>query len=162
HSLAGWLAIVRQRGQQELASVLPEETSGLAQALLLGDGAPMTNADWMKYIRTGVIHVLAISGQHLVVLALFLWWTLRILGLRQRKGAIVVALVLLGYALLPGGRPPALRSAVTVCAACGGLILRRRTHAANLFALAWIVVALVDPTDLFPPAVCCLSFLWRC
>jgi competence protein ComEC len=157
-SVGGWLAVVRQRGQQELARALPDETAGVAQALLLGDGAPMTNADWSKYIRTGVIHVLAISGQHLVVLALFLWWALRLAGVGQRRGALCVALILLGYSLLTGGRPPALRSAVTVCAACGALILRRRTHAFNLFALAWLVVALVDPTDLFGTG-CLLSFL---
>ncbi|MGH7223894.1 MAG: ComEC/Rec2 family competence protein, partial [Gemmataceae bacterium] len=64
----------------------------------------------------------------------------------------------LGYALLTGGRPPALRSAVAVCAVCGGLMLRRRVLPANLFALSWIAVALVNPTDLFS-AGCLLSFL---
>ncbi len=150
--------MLRYRGQRELARTLPPETAGLAQALLLGEGSPLTSADWLKYVRTGVIHVLAISGQHLVVLALFLWWTLRALGVRQRHGAGVVAVFLLLYALLTGGRPPALRSAVTVCAACLGLMLRRRTHSANLFALAWLVVALLNPADVFGSG-CLLSFL---
>jgi competence protein ComEC len=69
-----------------------------------------------------------------------------------------VAAVLLGYALLTGGRPPALRSAVAVCAVCGGLILRRRVLPANLFALSWLAVALLNPTDLFTSG-CLLSFL---
>jgi len=150
--------VIRERGQRELASALPPETAGLAQALLLGEGSPLTSADWMKYVRTGVIHVLAISGQHLVVLALFLWWTLRAFGVRQRHGAAVVAVFLLAYALLTGGRPPALRSAVSGCAACLGLMLRRRTHPANLFALAWLAVALLNPGDLFGSG-CLLSFL---
>ena len=42
---------------------LPEEYAGLATALLLGDGAALNRDDWDRYIRTGVIHVLAISGQ---------------------------------------------------------------------------------------------------
>jgi competence protein ComEC len=45
-----------------------------------------------------------------------------------------------------------------VCAACGGLILRRRTPPANFFALAWLTIALLNPTDLFT-AGCLLSFL---
>jgi competence protein ComEC len=118
----------------------------------------MTRAEWDKYLRTGVIHVLAISGQHLVILATFLWFVLPRLGVRQRHAAWIVALVVLGYALLTGGRPPALRSAVVVCAVCGALILRRRVLPANLFALSWIAVALVNPTDLFA-AGCLLSFL---
>jgi competence protein ComEC len=67
-------------------------------------------------------------------------------------------LALFASALLTGGRPPALRSAVTVAAACGALVLRRRTLPANLFALAWLVVALVNPADLFTIG-CLLSFL---
>ncbi|MEZ6143817.1 MAG: ComEC family competence protein, partial [Zavarzinella sp.] len=37
----------------------------VAIALLLGDGTAMSQDEWQQYIRTGVIHVLAISGQHL-------------------------------------------------------------------------------------------------
>jgi competence protein ComEC len=157
-SIEGWLAVIRGRGQRTLRETLPEHLQGLASALLLGEDASMTPGQWDKYIRTGVIHVLAISGQHLVILAGFLWFALPRLGVRQRHGAWIVAVVVLGYALLTGGRPPALRSAVAVCAVCGGLILRRRVLPANLFALSWIAVALVNPTDLFT-AGCLLSFL---
>jgi competence protein ComEC len=154
----GWLMVVRGWGQNILGELLPARTRGVAMALLLGEGAPMTQDDWDKYLRTGVIHVLAISGQHLVVLAAFFWLLLPRLGVRQWHAAVAVALFLLAYALLTGGRPPALRSAVVVCAACGGLVLRRRTLPANLFALAWLVVALLNPADLFT-AGCQLSFL---
>ncbi len=157
-SPGGWLAVLRGRGQQILRENLPERTEGIAGALILGEGSTMTRADWDKYIRTGVIHVLAISGQHLVIIAAFLWLLLPRLGVRQRHAAWIVALVLLGYALLTGGRPPALRSAVIVCAVCGGLILRRRVLPANLFALSWLAIALLNPTDLFTSG-CLLSFL---
>jgi competence protein ComEC len=154
----GWLAVLRGWGQRQLAEYLPPRTRGVGIALLLGEGAPMTRDDWDKYLRTGVIHVLAISGQHLVVLAAFAWCLLPRLGVRQRHAAVLVAAFLLVYALLTGGRPPALRSAVAVCAVCGALVLRRRVLPANLFALAWLVVALLNPADLFS-AGCQLSFL---
>ena len=157
-SFTGWLAVIRGRGQRIVRETLPPHLEGLASALLLGEDSLMSRTEWDKYIRTGVIHVLAISGQHLVILAGFLWFMLPRLGVRQWQGAWIVALVVLSYALLTGGRPPALRSAVAVCAVCGGLILRRRVLPANLFALSWIAVALVNPTDLFS-AGCLLSFL---
>jgi competence protein ComEC len=157
-SLQGWLAVIRGRGQQILRQSLPPHQEGLASALLLGEDASMTRAEWDKYIRTGVLHVLAISGQHLVILAGFLWFVLPRLGVRQRHAAWIVALVVLAYSLLTGGRPPALRAAVAVCAVCGGLILRRRVLPANLFALSWIAVALVNPADLFTIG-CLLSFV---
>jgi competence protein ComEC len=158
HSFFGWLAVLRGWGQRQLAEALPAPQSGLAMALLLGEGSTMTARDWDTYIRTGVIHVLAISGQHLVVLAAFLWWLPRLLGVRRRQAAWLVALFLLTYSLLVGGRPPVMRSAVMVCVACGGLILRRPVLTVNSFALSWLIVGLLNPTDWFTIG-CQLSFL---
>jgi competence protein ComEC len=157
-SAIGWLAMIRGWGQSVIHETLPPSTSPVVAALLLGEGAPMRHEDWQKYIRTGVIHVLAISGQHLMILALFLGWALRLSNLRQRHVALIVAGVLLSYALITGMRPPALRASVTVCAASAALIFRRHTMAANLLALAWLVVILIKPTDLFN-AGCQFSFL---
>ncbi len=157
-SFDGWLAAIRGGGRRILCEALPERLHGLATALLLGEESILTRAEWDKYLRTGIVHVLAISGQHLVILAGFLWFFLPRLGVRQRYGAWLVALVVLGYALLTGGRPPALRSAVVVCAVCGALLLRARVLPVNLFALSWIAVLLVNPTDLFTTG-CLLSFL---
>src|SRR5262249_37394722 len=58
---------------------------------------------------------------------------------------------LLGYALLTGGRPPVMRSAWMVLALCGGMIVQRPVLPANSFALAWLIVAAVNPTDIFTP-----------
>jgi competence protein ComEC len=157
-SPARMFPLVRGWGQQVLQETLPKECAGVAVALVLGDGSAMASSDWEKYVRTGVIHVLAISGQHLTILALFLWFVCRPIGWKRRHCALFIALFLLGYSLLAGGRPPVMRSAITVCAFALGLTLRRRTLAANSFALAWIVVAILNPTDIFNVG-CQLSFL---
>src|SRR4051794_5733514 len=67
----GWLAVVRGWGNATCRDLAPYDA--VAAALLLGESSAMTGEHWDKYQRTGVIHVLAISGQHLVVLAAFLW-----------------------------------------------------------------------------------------
>jgi competence protein ComEC len=156
--LSGWLAAIGRWCTQVLDEALPPEQAAVARALLLGDSSAMTGADWDKYLNTGVIHVLAISGQHLVVLGGFLWLVFRLMGVRRRRGGIVVALFLLGYALLVGARPPVMRAAWTVAVLCGGLILRRPVMPANSFALAWLLVAALNPTDIFNTG-CQLSFL---
>jgi competence protein ComEC len=82
----------------------------------------------------------------------------RFLPLRRRYTAVGIAVFLVGYALLAGGRPPILRAAVMVCAATGGLVLRRPTMPANTFALSWLSVGLLNPSDLSDTG-CQLSFL---
>ena len=59
---------------------------------------------------------------------------------------------------MTGARPSAIRAAVMVCVVCGGIILRRPVVMANVFAFAWLVVLVVNPTDPFT-AGCQLSFL---
>lgn len=155
--LFGRLAMLRGWGDRALRRELPDE-SGIAAALLLGDTTALDREEWDAFVRTGVIHVLAISGQHLVILGGFLWVLLRICGVRTRHAAWAVAALLLTYALLTGARPSAVRAAVMVCAVCGGLILRRRVVPPNTLALAWLVVVAVNPADPFT-AGCQLSFL---
>jgi competence protein ComEC len=156
-SLFGWLAVLRGWGQRTLERDLSTQHE-VAAALLLGEGSAMTGEAWEQYMRTGVIHVLAISGQHLVVLAGFLWLLTRILGVRRRRAALVIAVLLIGYALLTGGRPPVMRAAWVVAAFAGGILLQRPVSHANTFALGWIGVIVLNPTDIFS-AGCQLSFL---
>lgn len=157
-SLFGMLGVVRGWGTRSLQAYLPPDESGLAAALLLGDNDALDRSEWDVYVRTGVIHVLAISGQHLVILAGFAWWVFRLLGVRRRHGAWFVIALMIAYTLLTGARPSATRAAVMVCAMCGAVILRRRTIPANTFALAWIIVIIANPTDPFTIG-CQLSFL---
>jgi competence protein ComEC len=157
-SIKGRLAVTRAWGQQKLQETLSDDYSPVATALLLGEGSTMTREDWEKYIRTAIIHVLAISGQHLAILAAILWVMFKCLGIRRRQVAWLVVGFLLSYALLTGGRPPAMRAAVMICACCLAIYLRRPGLSVNTLALAWIVVALINPTDLFT-AGCQLSFL---
>ena len=159
--LVSWFGALRSRTHAILDTALPPATAGLARVLLLGDSAPLRREDWGRYTRTGIVHILAISGQHLVILASFLWWTLRRLGIQQRVIALVVALTLLGYTLLTGARPPAMRAAVIAAAACGSIVLTRPVNAVNLTALAWLTVGVLHPPDLADTG-CQLSFWAAC
>ena len=145
----GWLGVLRGWGTRAFRESLPADESGLAAALLLGDTTALDREEWDAYVRTGVVHVLAISGQHLVILAGFVWFVLKVFGVRRRYGAVVVIAVMLGYAFLTGGRPSAVRAAVMVCAYCGVIISRRPLNMANTFALAWLVIVALNPTDPF-------------
>jgi competence protein ComEC len=155
---SGWLAMARSWCQDVIAGQIPEKVAGVAGALLVGEGTGMTGDDWDKYVRTGVIHVLAISGQHLVVLGSFVAALVPLCGVSRRRSMMAVAVFLFLYALLTGGRPPVMRAAWAVLACSFGIWLQRLVFPANTFALGWIGVILVSPTDIFNIG-CQLSFL---
>lgn len=148
----GWrrvLSTLHGWGQRGISETLSPSESAVGSALLLGDNAAMSADEWDRYVRTGVVHVLAISGQHLVILGAVLWFVLRLLGVRRRTAAVIVAVTLLTYAMMTGFRPSAVRAAIIACSVCGGILIRATPLPANTFALAWLVVLAINPTDLF-------------
>ena len=147
-TLNGTLAAIRRHATAVIDSALPPAEAGLARALLLGDGTAMERAEWDGYVRTGVVHVLAISGQHLVILAWFVWTACRVLGVPRRTTTMTVMGLVMAYAVVTGLRPSAVRAAVMVAVMCLSLIRRKPMNAANAFALAWLVVVALDPVDL--------------
>jgi competence protein ComEC len=155
----GWLGALHGWCQRQLKdSIRDEKEAGLAMALFLGKGAELTPSDWNKFSRNGVIHVLVISGQHMVVLAYLLWKLPRMLGVRRRYAALIVVAVLMVYSLFVGAGPPVLRASVTVSILCFGYFLCRPTTPANSLAAAWLAIVAVNPTQVFNHG-CQLSFL---
>ncbi|HSQ55410.1 MAG TPA: DNA internalization-related competence protein ComEC/Rec2, partial [Gemmata sp.] len=157
-SLLGWFSVLRGWGTRTLQEHLPPDDAGLAAALLIGDTAAFDRDGWDSYLRTGVVHVLAISGQHLAVIAAFAWFVLFAFGVRRKHSAWIVAVLMIAYALLTGWKPSAVRAAVMVCVVCLAIVARRPRSAANAFALGWLVVIAFEPSDPFT-AGCQLSFL---
>lgn len=141
------LARIRAACIQHIQENLSARNAVLARALLLGDRSAMDREDWNRFARTGVVHVLAISGQHLLILAGFVWVLLRLANIPTRRGIWVVIILVVSYAILTGLRPSALRAAVMVTTACLALSVRRPVPRANLLALAFLAVVAWDPVD---------------
>lgn len=152
------LAKIKSYASALLLNNLPEKEGPLAEALLLGDSPLLHHSEWDKFKNTGVLHVLAISGQHLAILGGTLAWVLRALRFKPSSIALIVTVFLFVYALLTGGRPSAMRAAIMVGCFSIGTILRRPTPAIHAMASAWVILAFIQPWDLFTPG-CILSFL---
>jgi competence protein ComEC len=152
------LTWLRRSANQTIREHLHPREAATASALLLGDGSALERSEWDAYVRTGVVHALAISGQHLAVLAGFLWFALRALRISPRSRAIGVLVIVVGYTLLTGLRPSGVRACIMVASLSLGYCLRRPIMPANSFALGWIAVIVLNPTDIFSLG-CQLSFL---
>lgn len=156
-SATGWLGRLHQECKQTLEENLSLEPA-LAAALLLGDGSGMSRSEWDKFLQSGVVHALAISGQHLVVLALFLGFLRKLFFMPLVPATVGIVMILFAYALLTGGRPPAVRAAWMVLVGCLAILGRRCPTPLNTLAFAWLGVLAANPADIFQTG-CQLSFL---
>ncbi len=154
------LETIKDWAEQRLEKCIGAENpeSNLAKALILGDTQTVDLNDWDKFKKTGTIHALAISGQHLVIAGALVGILLTFLGFPPRPSLIISTLFVVFYAVLTGAAPSANRAAIMAVAFAWTLLIRRRTSILNIIALAWILVCLVQPSDLATPG-CQLSFL---
>lgn len=143
------LALLRDPCHDLLWSYLRERQAGLASALLLGGREHM---DWERteaFVTTGTVHLLAISGVHVGILAYGFWWVARLLALRRRVAIGSVMTFVTAYALLTDAGPPVVRAAILVVAYCLARLAARRSAGFNALAAAGVAILAWNPTALF-------------
>ncbi len=144
-----WLAAMRRSCANVLRRRLPAGQSALAEAVLLGARERIDDDEKLTFVETGTVHLLAISGLHVGILAGALWFILRRTPLPPRVCVALVAILALGYMLLTDARPPVVRATVLVLVYCASLYFRRPAAGFNSLAAAALVVVAINPADLF-------------
>lgn len=128
-----------------------ERSRALLAVLLLGQREQGIEQIEGPFARMGLVHVLAISGFHLAVLAWAVLWLVRLTGERGRLEGLAVGGVVLVYLVLVPAEAPVLRCGVTVLAFLVIHASGRRYDRLN--TLAWVAIGLLmwRPTDLWSP-----------
>ncbi|MGQ0544366.1 MAG: DNA internalization-related competence protein ComEC/Rec2, partial [Betaproteobacteria bacterium] len=129
--------------------------AGILAALAIGDQRSISGEEWRLFNRTGVTHLMSISGLHVTLvsglaawLAGALWRRAPPLALRlpARKAAAATAIAAaLGYTLLSGFAVPAQRTFWMVTVVALALWSGRIASPWRTLALALAVVVLADP-----------------
>lgn len=157
-SLTNAIDAVRARAKQLVRSLVGPERAGLAAAILLGAREGLPYEETERYLETGTVHVLVVSGMNVAILAAGLLGLMQVGWLSRRVGLLLIIAVVVGYALLAEAQPPVVRAAVLAVLMCVAAWTGRRGVAFNsLFAAALAVLA-INPNDLFRPGPQ-LSFL---
>ncbi len=135
--------------------------AGVLTALAIGDQSSIPQAQWQVFTRTGVNHLMSISGLHITMLsglgfALAYWlWRRSVrltLLLPARKAAALIALlVALAYALLSGFAVPAQRTVYMVGAVAIALWLNRNFSLGQILSFALLGVLIPDPWSIMSP-----------
>lgn len=134
---------------------------GVLSALAIGDQGSIPAEQWQVFTRTGVNHLMSISGLHITMLsgmafALAYWlWRRSVyltLWLPARKAAALAGLLAaIIYALLSGFGVPAQRTVYMLGTVAATLWLSRNIALSQLLAVALMVVLLFDPWAVIAP-----------
>ena len=89
---------------------LPEKEAALMQTILLGEKESLDSEIKELYQRSGIAHILAISGLHVSVLGMGLYRLLRKIGVPVKGAALLSMLLLLFYGAMTGFSVSAMRA----------------------------------------------------
>ncbi len=152
----------RARFAEAATRELSPRQAGLVRAIGAGDRGSVDSATSDAFARSGLAHLLSVSGLHLAVIALGAYRVLRWLLARwdrvalrtePRRVAAAAAIPLtLLYAVATGADVPIVRSALAAALALAGVLLDRETDTLNGVALAAIAVLAVEPGALLDPS----------
>lgn len=137
---------LRQGVEEILDEAPPGPGAALARALILGDLSRLAPEVVRGLRRSGLGHLLALSGLHLGLAAALAWLLAAVLRLPPRIRWLLVGLTVTLYLLLAGPRPSLLRAAVLVAAGTAALALERPPAPANALGLAMGLLVLHRPS----------------
>ncbi|MFL9610931.1 DNA internalization-related competence protein ComEC/Rec2 [Methylobacillus sp. Pita2] len=156
HRPAYWVDMVRESVSRRMADVLQDRPyAGVLMALAIGEDDAISQQDWQVFRRTGIIHLVSISGLHITMLSgmvyamvFGIWrrvpyWTLRWPARKAGLAAGVVTAVV--YSLVAGFSIPTQRTLYMLSVIALAFWSGRRVSIGRVLLLSLLVVVLIDP-----------------
>lgn len=144
------IEVWRYQIKQKFDQLFPYPENTLASALLLGvrKGIPTEIRD--AFVKTGTVHLLAISGLNVTLMIGCLYGLMRLSGFLPRKWTAVIAILAsFFYAGLAGANPPVIRATIMVFLALLGVCIEKDSNFLNSLLIAFFLILLVNPESLF-------------
>jgi competence protein ComEC len=159
--VAAAISGLRQAIAARIAGVLSGEAAALAQALIMGERASISEQTQAALTNSGLAHVVSISGFHMALTAGSAFWLFRA-GLAFFPGLALVfpikiwaALAALAvasfYLMISGGGVPAVRSYIMVAIMFGAYVLNRPALSLRNLALSALLILAITPESLADP-----------
>jgi competence protein ComEC len=137
---------IRERGSEGLGQGMPPREAELARGFVLGEDDGIDEPTKEDFRRSGLSHLLAVSGENVTLLALLAMPVLGLLGISLRERLLWVLGLIAVYVPVAGAGPSIQRAgvmgAIGVLAVLGG----RRASRLYALAVAAVVTLAVDPS----------------
>lgn len=140
---------IKEKARQNAKNFLPEKESALFGALILGDKKYLPNDLKEILNKTGIRHISAISGMHIMILmnlllAFFLW-----LGFWRKQAGILAILFVFFYLFFIGFQPSAFRASIMGVGLILAQIFGRPPDSLRFLVLAAGIMLLLNPLIFF-------------
>lgn len=127
----------------------PEKTQGFIEALLFGIKTNLDDEIQQQFKDFGILHVLAVSGMHVVLLFSTISYILQHCRVPKKAVTVILILFLLIFSLMAGFSGSVVRAALMCLMTIIGVLSGSRVYTINLLVGSMIIILLFAPNYLF-------------
>ena len=135
----------RDRICTEIRNFLPGQEGAVMLAMLFGDKSELDDSDKICFYRSGIGHIMAVSGAHMVIISGFAMGLLSGLHLGRIEKLILLAFVVLPFAVMVGFTPSVVRSVIMIFIVYSADVFKRQGDTMNSLGIAAIALTLNNP-----------------
>lgn len=125
--------------------ILEKRHSAIVRGFMLGDTSLISTEDRHLFRKTGVSHILAVSGQHVMILSFVIASMLYVFQVPPVSRTILVTIFLVFYALLTPGAPSVWRAVIMYLTVSVTYHLEAKANSIRPVAIAAFFLLLYEP-----------------
>ncbi len=154
-----WIITVKQQAYKIAQTYVPEPEASLALPVVFGGGSEIDEDITEQFRRTGLTHIMAVSGFNVSLLTALLGWGLYSFGLKRKLVFYVTSFLISGYVVMVGAPASATRAGVMSILLLGAITVGRLVSLPRSLLLVAVLTLLVNPRLLRDDIGWQLSFL---
>lgn len=155
HAGTGWRQLCSQIKSQLQAALFmgandakSQRLASIGSAMLLGDTSLLPPEDRSAFTVSGTMHLFAVSGLHVVLIAAAFAAAGDFCGFRRLQVAVVGILLLWVYVQVVGAPPSATRAWWMSSLFWAAMVLRRQHSPLSALCASMLIILLISPRDL--------------
>jgi len=148
----GWAYRVRHSISGSIKRYVDKRYSGFLNAILVGERSELDSSITDDFVRTGTVHVIAISGLHIALVAGIFLVIFKAFRIRKKTNLVLTSFAVIFYCFVAGSSPPVVRATVVFVIASLGYIIDRESDLLNSLSLAAFLILLANPKELLDPS----------
>lgn len=136
----------------KIKSALAEREAAVVLAMVFGEKSGLDSFDKLCFYRSGIGHIMAVSGTHMVLIAGFAIAVLGFLPLGPVERFVLLVFVITPFAVMSGLTASVIRSAVMIFIVYSGTALGRQSDTLNSLGIAALILAGINPFCIRDPS----------
>ncbi len=154
---------MRDKIKEAITNSLTGPPAAILLAMIIGDTTGLTDEIRDAFMASGTTHILSISGSHLGLIAIFMFFFMRLLiGLLPERlllritmyttptkiAAAITIVPVIFYTLISGAQTATVRSLIMILVYILAVLVDRGNEILNSLALSALIILLIDPLSI--------------